>query len=385
MAAPAKKTAKAPAVAKGTLFGYFGSDEARVKEAALRKARALAPPDDEFGLEIIAAHADNVDHAVHLIGDALQGLQTLPFFGGDKVVWLQGANFFADNVMGRSETTLGAVDRLATVLRGGLAPGVKFVLSASEVDKRRTFFKAFSEIAEVEVYDRIDISKANWNEQMEALVEGWARAKGLAFTDPALSLFVLFVGVDTRQAQSELEKLDIYLGARRQATEDDVRAIVASTHAGIIFEIGDAVQKRNLRLALRLLDQQLRKGENAVGLLLAAIIPKVRSLLQARDLVERHRLNTRQAYRGFESAVNRLPARETAHLPRKKDGGINCFPLFLAAQECGAFTVAELKAAMEACLRANLRLVTSALEPRLVLEQLMAEILIPAGKTPARS
>ncbi len=181
-----------------------------------------------------------------------------------------------------------------------------------------------------------------------------------------------------------MEKLDLYLGERRRASEDDVRAIVASTHAGIIFEIGDAVQKRNLRLALKLLDQQLRKGENAIALLLAAIIPKVRSLLQARDLVERHRLNAKGNYRNFESAVNRLPARETAHLTRKKDGGINCYPLYLAAQECDAFTVEELTRALERCLRANLRLVTSALEPRLVLEQLMAEILIPSETKPLR-
>lgn len=384
MAAPARKKAASPTVAKGTLFGFFGTDEARAKELAMKKVRELAPPDDEFGTEIIAGQADTVDHAVQIIGDTLQGLQTLPFFGGDKVVWLQGANFFADTVLGRSETTLASVERLLAVLRDGLAPGVKFVLSASEVDKRRTFFKHFSDIAEVSVHDRIDISKSTWTDQMEALVEGWSRQKGLSFSDRALSLFVLFVGVDTRQAQSELEKLDLYLGERRRASEDDVRAIVASTHAGIIFEIGDAVQKRNLRLALKLLDQQLRKGENAIALLLAAIIPKVRSLLQARDLVERHRLNAKGNYRNFESAVNRLPTRETAHLTRKKDGGINCYPLYLAAQECDAFTVEELTRALERCLRANLRLVTSALEPRLVLEQLMAEILIPSETKPLR-
>jgi len=41
--------------------------------------------------------------------------------------------------------------------------------------------------------------------------------------------------------------------------------------------------------------------------------------------------------------------------------------------------VAELKAALEACLEANERLVTSQLEPHLVLDQLVTRILSRAG------
>jgi DNA polymerase-3 subunit delta len=68
-------------------------------------------------------------------------------------------------------------------------------------------------------------------------------------------------------------------------------------------------------------------------------------------------------------------------LPRKKDGGLSVYPLFLAAQESRQFTEAELRHGLQACLRANHRLVGSSLDPRVVLSQLLIEILAPAPRS----
>ena len=356
------------------IHAILGSDEGRVKEVALALSRKLSPPDDEFGLEVVSGQADNSDHASQIIGSTIEALQTLPFFGGGKVVWLQGANFFGDNITGKSQTTLSAVEGLQAVLEVGLPPDVTFILSATEIDKRRSFYKKLSKLAKVEVFDKVDISKEGWETQLTGPVAKWAREVGVELEHEALDRFILMVGADTRQLRSELEKLSLYLGERTHATVDDVRAIAASTHTGVIFEISNALANRNLPLTLELIDRQLKSGENAVGLLLAAIVPKVRYLLQARDLVERNRIKAR-GYRDFEAAIRRLPDSETAHLPRKKDGNPNVYPVFLASQECRKFSTAELRDALDACLEANLRLVTTQLEPRLVLSQLVTRIL----------
>jgi DNA polymerase-3 subunit delta len=119
-----------------------------------------------------------------------------------------------------------------------------------------------------------------------------------------------------------------------------------------------------------------------VGLLLAAIVPKMRNLVLARDLIERHR-PPMSGYGAFQAALERLPADEIAHLPRKKDGGLNVYPLFLAAQETRQFSESELRHGLNACLRANHRLVGSSLDPRVVLSQLLVEILAPATRAGA--
>jgi DNA polymerase-3 subunit delta len=54
---------------------------------------------------------------------------------------------------------------------------------------------------------------------------------------------------------------------------------------------------------------------------------------------------------------------------------VNAYGMFLTAQAARKFTLAELRAGIEACLEANLRLVTTGLDHRLVLHQLAARIL----------
>lgn len=363
--------------AASNIFAFFGSDEAQVKEAALNLSRKLSPPDDEFGLEVVSGNADNADHASQIVGNAIEAIQTLPFFGGEKVVWLQDVNFLGDNQTGKAETTLSAVETLASLLEQGLPPDVKLIVSAGEVDKRRSFYKKITKLAKVETFDKVDVSKPGWETQVMSLVRDRAGEIGLTFEGNALERFVLMVGAETRTIDAELEKLSLYANGRA-ATEKDVGEIVSSSHVGVIFEIGDALARRNLPRTLELIERQLRRGENPVGILLAAIVPRVRNLLHARDLVERHGIRAGRSYPPFQKAVDALPESQTAHLPKKKDGGVSAYPLYLAAQISDRFSVAELKMALEACLEANLRLVTTQLEPQLVLNQLVTRILSPA-------
>ena len=83
-------------------------------------------------------------------------------------------------------------------------------------------------------------------------------------------------------------------------------------------------------------------------------------------------------YAGFLSALERLPDKEKSRLPKKKDGsGLNVYPLFFAAKEAANFTGAELRSALEQCLLANRRLVTTGLDPVIVFNQLLFSILAP--------
>lgn len=358
-------------------MAVVGSDEAQVKEAALALSRELAPPDaGDFGVEIIDGIAENSDHASRICADALQGLQTLPFFGGEKLVWLKNVNFAADSVVGRAKATLEALDHLSEYLKAGVPEGVRFLISAHDIDKRRTFFKTLKSLADLRVFDKPDAGRDGWEAAMEAHVTARARDLGLRFSRDALEHFVFVAGEETKLVNNELEKLDLYLGpARRSVEVEDIEKVVSLGRSGIIFEIGNAIGRRNLAQAFDLVEHFLSRGENAIGLLLAAIVPKVRSLLLAKDIEERHRISGEQNYRSYEARLARLPEHETAHLPRKKDGGLSVYPIYLAAREAKQFSLEELKEALHACLDANVRLVSSGLDAKLVLQQLLAKIL----------
>lgn len=373
---PPKKTAAASQVNV-----LLGSDEARVKEAALRLVRSLTPPDaGDFGNDVIDGTADNAEHAGIICSNICLALQTLPFFGGTKVVWLKNANFLTESGPGRGQDAVNGFERILDVVEGGLGTDVRFVISATGIDKRRSAYKRLSKLASMEVFDKPDTSKAGWEQAVLGDASRKVKAMGLTFESGALELLVQMAGDDTRQMENELEKIDLYLGERRRVGLNTVRNLVSMSRAGVLWDLGNAIGKRDLPRALDLLGTLMYQGQNAIGLLLAAIVPRVRSLLLIKDLGSRYKLN-KFNYSGFCTSLEALPSTATSHLPRKKDGsGFNAYPLFLALPETGNFTLEELHAGYKACLTANAKLVTSSLEPKLVLERLLVGLLSRAPR-----
>ena len=368
-----------PAHKTANVYAVVGSDESAVKAAAAELATRLAPAEaGDFGVEAIDACADNVDQAAARIRSAIEALQTLPFFGGGKLVWLKNANFLADNKLGGSAAVQEALEALSAALEGDLGGGeVRFLLSAPEVDKRRSFYKALTKRAELQIFDKLDSSRNGWEEAATDLVQSLGRKYRLRFDDEALDLFVLFTGGDTRTIKSELEKIDLFLGEKeRQVSLDDVRTLVPLSRGGVIFELGNALAARDLDRALKLVRRLLDRGEKAIGILLAAIFPTVRNLLLAKDLMQRHQLPRPSAPFSFISSLNRLPPEATAHLPRKKDGSINGYTLGIAAVQAHRFETEQLVAGLEACLVANLQIVTSQLDHELILNQVVVKLLL---------
>ncbi len=375
------------------VHAVVGNDDGAVKEAARARAEKLAPVSlEDLSTEVIDGAVDHADAAAERIYSTISALQTLPFFGGAKLVWLKSASFLADDILGRSNAVVEALEALAAMLQAGVPADVQFLVSAVAVDKRRSFYKTLGKVGQVEIHDGVDNAKQGWEEKAAALVSQRAAPRKLRFDPEAEQLFILLTGGDARQIDNELEKIDVYLGnARREISTDDVRLLVSRSREGVIYELGDAIQRRNLEDALALVGQLLQQKESAIGILLASITPTVRNLLLVKDLQENHRLGRVANPFQFGDVLSRLPPEATAHLPRKKDGGVNAFGLGFAAQASGRFTVAELRAGLHACLDANLALVTTATEPQVVLEQLLVRLLArtptagqPSAAAPAR-
>jgi DNA polymerase-3 subunit delta len=373
---PAAKTK-----AQTQFHAIVGSDDGEVKRVAKDLAAQLTPEGGgDFACDVIDGAVPYAEEAATRIHGAVEALLTFPFFGGEKLVWLKSASFLGDDQLGRSQAVIEALEKLAETLSGGVPESTRFLLSAVGVDKRRTFYKTLTKLAKVEVFDKVDSSKAGWEEEAATLVDTHARARGLSFSGEASELFVLLTGGERGVIENELEKLDLYLGAeRRTIALEDVRALVPLSRAGIVFEIGNAIAERDLRRALSLLDQLLFQGETPIGIMYAAIIPTVRNLLLVKDLMARHRLSKPAQPFFFGKTLEKLPAEAVAHLPRKKDGGINAFGLGLAAVHAQRHEVGTLRAALEACLEANVQLVTSSGEAEVVLSQLLVKIIAPAG------
>jgi DNA polymerase III subunit delta len=364
-------------VKAGTSQIHFltGSDEAAVKKAAAALAGELAPDADVFGLDTIDGALDSVDGAVNCVQETIQALLTLPFFGGSKLVWLKSASFLADNALGRSESVVDALERLCGILSSGLPDGVKFLLSAPLADKRRTAFKSLSKLASTQVHDLPEVGFRGGEETIVEWTTGRVHERNLQLDPDAIEILAARVGLEGAQLDSELEKLETAFGTARQVTAEDVRLLVPQTREGGIFDLSRAIEKRNLSLALETLDQLHHQGETGIGILLAAIVPTVRNLLLAKDLLMRHRLPPPAQPHLLAGTLKRLPAEATSHLPRKKDGSINLYPLGIAATHAAHFSLGELQEGFAACANTNQQLLSGSLTDKVILARLLIQLL----------
>src|SRR5216110_1484419 len=123
------KTKAKPAAAK--IYAVVGSDDVEVKQTAAELAEKLKPADaGDFGLETIDGAADNADQAATRIRSTIEALRTLPFFGGEKLVWLKNANFLGDDQKARSASVQTALEELSETIAADLGSEIIFLISA---------------------------------------------------------------------------------------------------------------------------------------------------------------------------------------------------------------------------------------------------------------
>ncbi|MFI3243825.1 MAG: DNA polymerase III subunit delta [Akkermansia sp.] len=359
-----------------TVFVYYGSDEGQSAAAAQDRYASLCDGSDGWGNELIEGTISTVDEAVSAINNTVSGLLMVNMFGGRKVIWLKAANFLGDSPQGmRSDAVIRALDSLLDAL-SHLPDDTYLIISASEMDKRRAFFKSLSKLAQMSESSKIDISKPGWEGELSALIMRLAKERSLRFEHAALDLFVHRVHESSRQIGNELDKLATYLGDQsRPLTVQDIELMVAVSRDGVVFEISRAIEQGNTAQAIKLIDAQLDRGEQAVAIIRAAIIPTMRSRFCAKLLMSEFSLKA-DNYRQFEASLASLPKQALKLVPLKKDGSPNAYSLFNAARSCGKQKLASLQSALKACAEADRALVSTGLESRQVLHQLVVRVTL---------
>ena len=365
---PAKKTTS-------PIHFVSGSDEAAVKKTASELAAKLAPGADAFGLETIDGAVETVDPSISRIRETTQALSTLPFLGGTKLVWLKSASFLADTVAGRSEAVIEELEHLCDLVESGLPDGVTFLMSAPAADKRRSAYKRLTKAGNTLLCDKPSLGFGAGEEEVVTWTAQQLRSRGIKISHDAVEMLAARIGLETVQLHSELDKLEVSLGTGHEITAKDIRELVPATRESGIFDLGNAISARNLPLALETLEHLFHQGEKGVGILLASIVPTTRNLLLAKSLLVRHKLHPPAEAQFFARDLNRLPAHETNHLPRKKDGTLNTYGLGLAAKHSVHYTLYELLHAFQSCAEANQKLVTSQGSESVVLTRLLVGLM----------
>lgn len=366
-----------------SIYLVGGTDEFSIKEAAVRLAEKLAPiSGGEFATEIIEGTAGNQDEALKILGRVNEALGTVSLFGDDKLVWLKSTNLLADERGVMAEAVKTALTDLAETLKRGLPGGVRLLISAIGCDRRKTIYRTIEKLGTVQFFEALDDSKEA-DADIAEFVQRRLREAKKELSPAGYQVFRELVAPSLREIANELEKLCLYVGARAAITDADVRAIVSASRQAVIWELTDALGARSLRRSLRALDNLLGNGEAPIGIV-AMLSAQFRFMLLTKDLLTRQLL-TASENAGFQfvKAFEGLPAQETAHFPKTKEGkNPSPWRLYRCALAAKNFSTTELIGAMDRLLQANLQLVSTQLDERLVLEQALVQI---AGTHPTSS
>jgi DNA polymerase-3 subunit delta len=361
----------------------WGEDEFSVKQTAREQFAAWATGLEGLDQEIIDAAAGNSDEALRTLGRLREALNTLPFFGGNKLVWFKDCNFLGEDRTASSQAVTAALGELADELKGFAWQGVRLLISAGKVDKRRTLFKTLDKLGSVQECSGWSINDRDWAAQAEAWAQQAIHARGKNIAEDALGELVERAGGNPQQLASEVEKLGLYVGQRPDITRQDVEAICLRNKQARAFALGDALGDRDLPTLLRRLDEELwevkmdpRKSE--IGLLYG-IISKVRSLLLLKEMLRLKWVRPSGDFSSFKAQLERIPSDRLPEDRRYNPRAINPYVLFKALPQAARYTTDELIQAMDLLLQCNRRLVGSGLNPTLLIQQTLIQI---AGATP---
>jgi DNA polymerase-3 subunit delta len=358
-----------------------GDEEFAIKQRAKQLYQQWCDELSGMDHEIIDASVSNSGDALNAILKLREALQTLPFFGSGKVVWLRDCNFFGDERAASAQAVTEALTEFADELKNFKWQNVRLLISAGKVDKRKVFFKMLDKIGSVENYSGWSADDRDWVERAEIAARTAVRSRQKEISEEALAELVSRVGPNPRQLESEIEKLCLFAGDRKKIEAADVFAICIKNKTARAFALGDALGDRDLPRLLLRLDEELwamksDSQKSEIGLLYG-LISKVRAMLFLKEMLREGWLKPTNDYNNFKSQLERVPKDKLPEDRKFNPLALNPYVLYKVLPQVRKYSQGELVRAMDLLLRCNQRLVSSGLNEALVLQQTLVQIVAP--------
>jgi len=319
------------------VYLLLGEEDVRAEQALATLLDELLPPDQR------PLNLDVVDGGETPVREIMMRCETLPFFGTNRVVVVRRTHSL------RAQDQ----DELAAYLEPARPP-TAVILVADKLDKRRRLYVVADRTGRVVACDPLPL------EELPAWVRARARKEGKAMAPEAARELVLLVGGGLRELGLELAKLAAYVGDRGEITTDDVRAVASHVAEARVFELMDAVGRRQAGRALALLHTVLTMGEPPVRVLYM-LEDQLRMLLRTKALLDR-----------------RAPFGD-----RREVLGNRAWLFDRYREQVAAFGRLDAAEMLGTLLETDAAIKTGAAAPRLALETLIVRLCTPGPVGPA--
>jgi DNA polymerase-3 subunit delta len=250
------RVAKQPLAPAYLFLGPEGYYRRLCREALVN--RALSPEHRAEGFT-------QVDLEETTVANILDDAKSLSLFASDRVIWISSAELALPRRMSAANDDEDKGDGGESVLASYVktpTPGTVVVFECSrydfsgddkpKIERVQKYYSAVSVTVEFRPLSP---------ESSRHLAQELAREKKLKLGGAELAVLLDACAGDASRLASEIEKLSLFVGDGRAVTMDDVRTMTPNAAQSTIFNLVNALGKRDRAGALRSLDILVREGE----------------------------------------------------------------------------------------------------------------------------
>lgn len=261
-----------------------GADDFLVDRLGRERFATLAAESgaDDFSRDILSGFAANVGEVEASVARFRDAVQTVPMFGGQRVVWLKDVNFLADTPTGRADGTLTLVADLQSLLERLNPAETAVLITAAPIDRRRSFPKWCEKNADFVLVGGDGDSAA---EALAGVALAEARTLGVKLAPDAVNLLLAKVGRNTRLLVEEVRKLATSIDEGGTIEEALVAELTPNVAEGDFFETAEAFFTGDLPWTLAALGRHFFSGGDARPVI-SSLQNRNRILLQLRTLAD---------------------------------------------------------------------------------------------------
>ncbi|MBO5424541.1 MAG: DNA polymerase III subunit delta [Lachnospiraceae bacterium] len=309
------------------LYLLYGTEEYLVSQYKDNLVKALVDTEDSMNYSVFKTENAKADAIIDIAS-------TMPFFADRRVVLVEDSDFFK-NGNEDMEKFFSTIPE-STVL----------IFVEHNVDGRCKIFKTISSKGTVAIFDAQD------EKTLAVWIKSLFTRENMQIEDKAVFRLIECVGTDMNTLANESEKLKCYALEKGVVVTEDVDVLCVNQIEGKIFDMMDALSKRDKKTTISLYDDLVQLREPAMRLLY--LITRQFNIL----------LKTKLA---IETGVDSSRIASVVKVPP--------FTVKKYISMCNGYTYNQLVEKVNMCQETDTKIKTGVMRDNLAVEMLIVELL----------
>lgn len=313
------------------VYLIFGEEVYLCNQAKQRLKQAIISSDDTMNYSYFEGKKINVPEVVDLA-------MTAPFFHSHRLLFLEETGFF-------KQCPDSILELIST-----LPKTTCLIFSETEVDKRSKLYKA------IQKYGYVGEMKTPDEKALFLWVSSLLKQEKKRMKETTFRYFIERTGTDMEHIKQELEKLFSYTFSREEITITDVQIITTQIITSKIFDMLDAMIKKEQEKAMNYYYDLLSLKEPPMRIL-ALIVRQINLIIQIKEM------NQKSIYKGDIS----------------KKVGVPSFAVSKYLEQSRNYTLTQLKRMLHLCIDTEVSVKTGKLIDTIGIELLIVTFCNPTS------